>query len=1037
MATKILAGNNNYTLQGSPDKRIVQNYDGVWWACLVVASGSTAGKAQFYYSYNSGATWYLSAMTSSSLALGQFRGLPSVFIDADGYGHACWLQYDHDPQSLIYARGTPIRTVNTAYKAGSTATSTANPYILNWTWKTLRITPASGRVWLDSDVIAFRNGTGWTAFVCYSLGQTTGGCQVARVNISSKGVVSIGATTMGPTLGVEAAQYGSIEFAHTGDGITPSSSPHLFLGTGSFGVSAGIRIARATYSGGNWTWDTPVLLATGNVAKTTTCGVWDGARYIFAWSANAASISMVEWDGVAAPVTRSPPALPAGLGVVAGLSLACDPVTDDIFLAFHDVTDGDIRWAKFTRATLTWSATWTVVAARAASTIDGQVSLPRHPRRNTIPMLYSIITGTSPVVYTIYSLILATLVRTPPTPTLVSPASGAKVNLAIGGRFTWKYNPIAPGDLETSYTFRRVTGATTEYWNATTSTWSSTVVDNVTDPDNPSQVIFPSGKWTNGTTYTWAVRAFSASGDASAYTSPRTIISASAPTVAVTAPSAVVYEESNPLVEWTYTSADPQRDYEVRIIPEASGISTTDPLGAVWSTGVVSSAVARSIRIELALTNNVAYRAYVRATSSTGIVSDWVYSSFSIFVTPPSGPLVEAVDWIDYTSGVPRVRLDLTGRSSFLTAEQDGSSVGWESDVNATVADQVDDTDNSLIAGFKMTSVAAGLVGVRSVVGTPPEAAPDEPVLTRPLSYPVEPGTAYTFLASFRAATTTRAVRLRIRWYDDDDGSGVLISESVSTQVNATNAGYVTNSVTDVAPAGALLARIVFEVLSTAAAGEVFYVAYASFHPGRVLTYQPGGFSFTETLRVERSDDGGATFSTVIDRVRPNFRQIAIAYDRLMPFGADVIYRAFTDIDQGFGAKLSSGASSTATINLAAERWAIRDIDDEAEVYGYVVGHDRTDDESSSVHRPAGRYYPIVDTEGLQSATGTLTLFVPTADIIYATDVLDRTSTFVVQNPTGTVFYARLIRRKYNVAQLRHREFVIDYVEIDPSIGTQ
>lgn len=1037
MATKVFVGNNTYALQGSPDKRIVQDKDGFFWAC-VVAAGATKGYVYFYYSKNSGSTWATSP--SSDLGLGQSRGLPSMYIDQDGYAHLSWIKYETDPQVVMYARGTPTKQPIRQYSTSGTSGTTISPadlaagnYIPGWSWKTITISPASGRTALDSDVIAMRNGTGWVAFIPYSLG-STGGCQVARVNISSKGVLSVGATTMGPSAGLEATQFGTIDFAHNGDGLTPSASPHLFLGTAPYGATAGIRLNRATYSGGVWTWGTPVVLATGLVNKTTTCGVWDGSRYMFAWSANAASISCVEWDGVGATVTRSPPALPGGVGVVAGLSLAHDPVTHDIYLAFHDVTDGDVRWSKFTRATTTWSA-WSVAIARAASTVDGQVSLPRHTQRNTIPMLYSTISGS---VYTIYSHLLVTLTRTPPTPTLDTPASGAKLNLALGGTFTWTYNPIAPGDIESGYTFRRVNGITTEYWNATTQAFQSGTVDNTTDPDNPSQVTFPASKWTNGTTYTWAVRVISSGGSASAYTAARTVVSAASPIVVVTAPTNVVYEDSTPLVEWTYSSLDAQRDYEIRIIPEGPGISDSDPLGAVWTSGVVGSSVARSARIEQPLTNNTTYRAYVRATSSAAIASDWMYSSFSIFVTPPSGPLVEAVDAIDYVSGVPRVRLDLTGRSSFLTADQDGSATGWESDTNATLADVAEDP-GILLTGFSMTSVAAGAMGVRTVVGDPPAPSADEPAPLRPLSFPVQAGTAYTLMASFRADATTRAARLRIRWYDDDDGTGSIISETVSPQSNATNAAYEPMSLTEVAPVGAVLARVVLEVLGATAAGEIFYVAQVSFHPGRVVAYQPGGFSNVQTLRVERSDDGGVTFGTIIARVKPNLRQIAIAYDRLMPFGTDVIYRAYTDVDQGLGSTLSSASSSSATINLESERWAIRDVDslDEAELYAYVVGFDRGDDESSSVHRPVGRYFPIVDTEGLQASDGTLTIFVPVGEIDYATGVLRRTSTFVIQNPTGTIFFARLIRRKYEVEALRHRNFIVPFVEVDPILGVQ
>jgi hypothetical protein len=170
----------------------------------------------------------------------------------------------------------------------------------------------------------------------------------------------------------------------------------------------------------------------------------------------------------------------------------------------------------------------------------------------------------------------------------------------------------------------------------------------------------------------------------------------------------------------------------------------------------------------------------------------------------------------------------------------------------------------------------------------------------------------------------------------------------------------------------------------------------------------------------------------VIDRIRPSLAQQAIASDRTMPFGVDVRYRAYTDVDPGLGAVFTSEVSPTATINVDAERWAIRDpSDDEGEIYAYVVGHKRSDDESSSVHRPAGREYPIVDTEGLQAAVGTLSIFVPVADINAAIAVLRRVVPMIVQGPTGMLFLARFIRRDYQVELQRHRIIDVDYVEVN------
>jgi hypothetical protein len=1017
MSTQITVGNSTAAINGSPDKRIFIDGTGTYWAMIVVANGSFQGRVRFYKSANNGSTWAYSG--ASDLLLGQNRGFPSIHIDAEGNAHVSFLKYDANPQVLVYSRGT----LNGSYNNGSLDTF--------WQWQTLNISPAGGRVWNDSDVIAFRNGTGWVAFITYALGQSSTGAQVARVNITNKGVLSLASNGMGPSTGLEAAQQGSIEFAHTGNGKTASASPHLFLGTASIGSSAGIRIYRATYSstgGGTWTWGTPLTLATGTVPNGTFCGVYDGSRYMFAYAIGT-TISLYEWDGVAGSATaRTPPAAPGGIGNVIGLTLACDPVTTDLYLMFHDATDGDIRWSKFTRTALTWSA-WSVFASRSSSATDGQVNLPRHPTTNTLVALFSIPVNTTNI--PIYSSVLATFVRTPNPPTLLTPVSGSKQNFASGGTFTWDYNELAPGDFEIAFIFKRVNGGTTEYWNQGTQAWQSTVVANAENYNTPNQITFPAGKWTNGVTYTWTVQSASANNDYSAFASPATFTPSAAPVVVVTAPIDVVYEETTPLITWTYTSIDPQQSYEVRVLAETTGISPTDPTPAVWTSGVVGSAVARSVRVLTPLSNNTAYRAYVRATSSTSITSDWTYASFAISVTPPNGPTVTP-SVVTGASGAPRVSLVLLGGSSFLSEAADSSATDWESDSNVTVADQADDTVNNRIAGFKMTSVAAGTMGVRSVVGSPPEVAAGETPLAGPLNFPVTAGQTYTLVASLKAGATTRNSRLSIRWYDDDDGTGTLLSTSVSNTVSTTSTTYAQNTLTATAPATATLARVVIEVLSTTAAAEIFYVAYPSFAPGSQTTYSPGGFVENESFRVERSIDGGTTWTTVARNQRPNYRQMLTLFDREMPFATLITYRAYTDVDRSNGSTLTSAASSSATVTVPAIRWGVRDVDDDAgELYGYVVGITRGDDEMSSSHRPAGRYYPIVDTEGLQASTGSIDLYVSAGTIAAATDILQRTSTFIIQSPNGDSFYARLIRRNYNVEQLRNRIINIDYIEVE------
>jgi hypothetical protein len=272
---------------------------------------------------------------------------------------------------------------------------------------------------------------------------------------------------------------------------------------------------------------------------------------------------------------------------------------------------------------------------------------------------------------------------------------------------------------------------------------------------------------------------------------------------------------------------------------------------------------------------------------------------------------------------------------------------------------------------------------------------------------------------------------MRIRWYDADDGTGTLISESLGNQFTINSIFYVGAFVTDTAPIGAKLARVVFEILGATAAGEVYYESFPSFHPGRATLWQPGGYSSIQTVRVERSDDGGNTWNQIVDRVKPTLAQQATFIDRYMPFNTEISYRGYTDVDSGLGSAVESAVSLIATLTVDADRWGIRDlVTIENELYAIVTNHHRIDDEQSTVNRPSGREYPIVDTEGEQSATGTMTVFAAAGEIEHIVGILRSTAIFILQQPNGTTFRARLLRRQYNTYQTRHKKIDVDYIEV-------
>jgi hypothetical protein len=1008
VATLITAANHGDSLQGSPEKRLCYGPDGTLWALIVVQGGP--GTAKFFKSTNGGGTWAYAG--SSDISLLQSSAVPSFFIDKDGYAHVSWCTWALDPQVIKYARGTPT--------TGG-----------GWSWTSATVSPAAGRLNVDTDIIAFKNGTGWVTWIAYTVAST--GDKVARLNVSATGAITVAATASGPAGGGLANQVGSLEFVSTGDGLTPAAVPHVYHTTAQQGAAGNIYVNKAVYSGGNWTWATPLSLAASvRVDNTTLCTVHDGTYLMVAYSGNSSAITVWEYDGTNTPTARNPPAAPGGTGNVLGLSLAVDPSTTNIYLAYYDATDGDIRYSVFTRATTTWSA-WAIAVSQSPPTdgSDGKVQLVRHPPKDSVDMIFAQGGNTS---WNIYYQQLVALTRTPTAPTLVSPASGALVDLAVGGTFKWTYNSVSSGDSQQAWAFRRTLGAVVDYWNNSTQAFQSGSVYNTSASTLPQQVVFPAGKWTDGNTYLWSVSTKSSTGANSAFATDRTVVATAAPVVIVTAPVGIAYGESTPLVTWSYTGLDAQRDYRVRIFTEAVAAGGGfDPAvsTSVWDSGVVTSSIARSARVGTPLADSTAYRAYVIATSSTSVSSAWAYSSFLVSISPPLGPLIQLRDEIWYGTNVPRVRMDILGQSNYLSQDQANGAAGWEADASVTVDVQPDDSASQLLAGIKMTSTGTGLLSARTVLGSPPVAPYGQAQPLGPLSFPVIPGVVYTAVAQFKAPSTIRAARLSIRWYDADDGTGALIQQDDGGQVALTTTAYYPAFATFTAPVGAKLARVVVSVLGSLGVGEIYYVSRMAFAPGRSTTWQQGGYATTQTIQVQRSLDGGATWVVVVDRLKTDLYQQAIARDRLMPYDTDVKYRAFTVVDIGASSALSSQSSLVSTINLAPELWSVRDpLDDDGEMIAYVTDYQRNDDEASSVHRPAGREYPVVDTEGPQAATGSMIIFVKQADIDTAVNVLRRTVPMIVQSPRGEVFTARFIRRNYDVKALRHRNMTVTWVEV-------
>lgn len=1008
-STFITKGSHHPSLMGSNEKRLDAAPDGTLW---LLVSEPTVGKC--FMSADGGATWKYASGSDLTWNSGSSQGqtYPSFYVDAEGYAHVSWTLWNRSPQLACYARGKPV--------SGG-----------GWSWTTLRFT-VPGSLSVDSDVVSFRTGTGWTTWLLAGSGRN----KVHRLAVSATGALSVVAAPHGPPEVANGDYHvGALEFAHPGDGKTPEANPHVLMVSGSQSTLGPMYGWQAVHGAGSWAWGAPVVLdASARIANTVMATVWDGSRLctVYEPNDNVVALRMVEWSPGSAPVRRDPPALPSTMtGDMMGVSVAHDPVTDDLYVvAYAEAGEGDIYAATFTRATLAWSAWVERTTDRRPVNGDGKVQMVRHARGDAIEMVWGGHGATSVFPLSLYYQRVAQLVRAPGAPALSEPPNGARADLASGATFGWDYRGTGQGDAQQGWVFRRTTGGVVTYWNAASQAFGTAVVVN---PGADEVATFPPGAWANGATYTWSVRTRSSSGQDGTYAPDRTVVATTAPRVLVTGPSGLLFTESTPVVSWDYVSSDAQRTYEVRVFVDAPGLDP-DVSVPVWASGLLTSSSARSIRVDQPLLDGKTYRAFVMATSVNDLSSDWADSLFALSLTPPTGPSVRVgQDWT-HPHEVPYARLRVVGRTNHMGEAQARGVQGWEADANTTLTNQAQDAAALLEEGMRLTAVAAGAVAARSALGSPPPAPVGQPQPAGPLSFPVYGGETYTAVAHFRSATAARAARVVLRWYASDEGEDgndplQVVDTTTGDQSNVSPTEYGAVSVTVTAPAGARRVTVVPQVLGLLA-GEHAYVSRLSVHPGIDTRWQPGGFVTDQTVRVERSLDG-VLWSLVAERVGVDLHQRVVVADRLMPLGLDVRYRAFTDVHYADGARLSSGASPLAVQRVDAEVWVIRDPTDPlGEVNALVTSHTRSDDDAATVSRPAGRRYAIVDTEGVQSAEGSITIYVPEPLRDQTVELLQRSRPLVMQTPRGQVHLVHFLHRDYEVGTGGSRTIPATYVEV-------
>lgn len=445
---------------------------------------------------------------------------------------------------------------------------------------------------------------------------------------------------------------------------------------------------------------------------------------------------------------------------------------------------------------------------------------------------------------------VATVADAPLAPTLTSPANGAYLDAnAAGVTFDWGYNPGADSGTQQAYALRVLISGSYQYWNATSSAFQSSIVWN---SSAASSVTVPAGKLADGVSYNWSVATqesfYALQGP---FASDFTFTGSAMPTVTVTSPSGTI-SSATPTVTWTETLGGGDVQTAFRVVIYTLAVTLQSGFSAGVTTPTVDSGVVSSAALSWAVPGGSAlaqaqWVAYVQITETGSITSSWTSTSFTVAYDPPAAPTITASTGTS-PAGVPDVTLTVTCHDNLLSADDASfeSSLGtWTAGTNTTAAQSTTQAEDGA-ESMSLTATASGNVSAQTATGT--------------AGYAVQPSVSYSAMASFRAATTGRAMFLSINWYTS---TGTLISGASSATINDTTTGWTEASLTAVSPSNAAYAQV--QVIGQSlGASEVHYIDECGLYlAAAVPSWTRGGLIGSELVSIQCSDDNGVTWGPV------------------------------------------------------------------------------------------------------------------------------------------------------------------------------
>lgn len=583
----------------------------------------------------------------------------------------------------------------------------------------------------------------------------------------------------------------------------------------------------------------------------------------------------------------------------------------------------------------------------------------------------------------------------PNAPTLLVPGNASYANVASGLTFTAQYNST-DGEAQNAYAMRiKTSGASSySYWNASTSALQSTIVWNSvsTAPGADFSASLPATVISNNNVYNWSMASQESLQDLQGpFASDFTFSAQAGPTLSVYAPTGVVTDTAQPVVQWTAQAASGSSltAYRVVVYTAAQVAASGFVAGGtpnVWDSGTING-YATQLQVGVSLSNNTAYYAYVEVTE-TGSISSWASSGFSCAFDVPATPSITASTGTDPATGCPRVVLSVQGHDNLLSYNQasfeDGTTTGWNAGTDTTISAteaEAEDGNWSML----LTPTTAATISASTPIGTGGIA--------------IEEGVTYTAMASFRASADSRSCFVTLAWYDQN---GTYISDVSSSTVTDVTTAWTQALLTAGAPSNAVYATVTVTVESTSATSDTHYVDEVGLFPGTVSTWTAGGFVGSTSVQIVRSDGQQVRYASISNPARiPSPSEQVTLYDYEVPPGTAYTYTA-TVIEPSTG--LASAPATSGPVTLATtEWWEFDPTDYSTAVAAQPTQWNPLNTEQSTAHPVMGQttMNVIANTMMRQDFGATFELFdSPTYEALQ--DLLISQKTIFISSPWGT-----------------------------------